>query len=117
MNFTQDFYTELEAARGDSQKVAAKITEQLNAAIKQYDNKFQKKEDADKLAEQFNKFEEKYYPNINNMNNEKLTGEFIIKIFDGTENFIISNSDIKKVTKELKKKTKTLSDMIAEMGW
>lgn len=128
MEVKEVIYNMLVQHDGDSQAVAEAITKGLNAAVSEYNAKSketEKKKDAETLAAHFNAFTKMYYPELS----DTIDAEEIIKMYDISKKITnelsdympISSSEwdefLKKITSKGEKKERSLSDMIAEMGW
>lgn len=126
MKLTDEFYEMIKDADGESTVVADIISEELNAAIAKYENSQEnkKRKDADALADHFRTFAEMYYPNIT----AGFEGSELIEMCDNVNKIFSGDFNLDKIFNELfgnlerkdeknSKKTKTLSQMITDMGW
>ena len=121
------FMNLIKESKGDVDAVAGKIAEELNQAIQKYE-KIQKedtkKKDAQALAEHYNAFMKMYYPEIHKTD---LTGEDFLETVEGLTELIDGLGDLLDTLQKEKKidvraghapkNPKTLTEMIAEMGW
>lgn len=99
---------------GNAEAIANSFIDDLNVAVAEYekikaDN--QKKKDAEALASHFNSFVKVHYPEMP----ANYEAQEMIEVF---ESFMdITKEIMKEFSPKEERKPKTLSEMIAEMGW
>jgi hypothetical protein len=121
------FMNLIKESKGDIDSVAGKIAEELNQAVQEYE-KIQKedtkKKDAQALAEHYNAFMKMYCPEIHKTD---LTGEDFLEtitiltgLVDELDDLLGAFQKEKKIdvrAGHAPKNPKTLTEMIADMGW
>lgn len=127
MTRVDEFYKMIEEFDGNTDEIINPIINDFNEAMNKYlENKKSNKkaEDAQALADHFNAFIKVWYPTTQS----EIKGSEIIEILNFTEKLLDPEASIDDViagvfsaATPLKKKTtdkkKSLSDMVAEMGW
>ena len=79
--------------------IAAELTKMLNDAKREYNEKTIKLEDANLVASDMNAFIQSYYPNLLN-EDEAITGQNIIELFDSIVELSKSMEDLRSLVKE-----------------
>lgn len=79
--------------------IATELTKMLNDAKREYNEKTIKLEDANLVASDMNAFIQSYYPDLLN-EDEAITGENIIELFDSIIELSKSMEDLRSLVKE-----------------
>lgn len=117
-----ELYNMIAAADGDVDQIAQPFMDDLNAAYAKWqdqkDNQ-KKSEEAESVAESFNSFVEKWYPE----NKGIVKGKDIIEILDFMKKIFDPDMDVEDILANFcglvrtDPQEKTFEEMIAEKGW